>query len=294
LSRKVPLMQSVIIQPQNQLLKKYVQYFLFFRKSGVKTVSYTTFPNNNLCLAIYKQNNVDYINTGNTNSCIVRAGSQSYSSRLYGFHKTAFQANIYDSLDQICIIFYPSAIRAFTGEAYHNLLNSEEVFDSMFHSKNTFLLEKIFDHDNFSARAALLEQHLFKNLHESIIPVKLKEALHYISQNSHLGSFKIEELSKKLSISDATLFRLFTTHLGQNPKSYLKTVRFRTALHDIIHSGQSLTQLAYSNEYYDQSHFIHDCKSFSGYSPKQLMQKISVEQNALAWIFNNEELRMKS
>lgn len=286
-------MQSVIIQPQNQLLKKYVQYFLFFRKSSVETVHYTTFPNNNLCLAIYKQNNVDYSNTGNTNNCIVRAGGQCYSSRLYGFHKTAFNATINGFLDQICIIFYPSAIRAFTGEAYHNLLNSEQVFESIFRPKDRFVLEEIFDHDNFSKRAVLLEQYLLKNLCGSIIPEKLKEALHYISQNSHL-SFKAEALSRELNISDTTLFRLFTTHLGQNPKSYLKTVRFRTVLHDIIYSGQSLTQLAYSNEYYDQSHFIHDCKSFSGYAPKQLMQKISVEQHALAWIFNSGELRVEN
>jgi AraC-like DNA-binding protein len=33
-------------------------------------------------------------------------------------------------------------------------------------------------------------------------------------------------------------------------------------------SGASLTDIAYSLDYFDQSHFIHDFKRFSGVSPK--------------------------
>lgn len=53
-------METIIIKPINEILKKYVQYFLFLRKSDSNLINYTTFPNSNLCLAIYRQNSVNY------------------------------------------------------------------------------------------------------------------------------------------------------------------------------------------------------------------------------------------
>lgn len=41
-------MNSTIIKPKNEILKKYVQYFLFFNKADHNALNYTTFPNKNL------------------------------------------------------------------------------------------------------------------------------------------------------------------------------------------------------------------------------------------------------
>ncbi len=35
----------------------------------------------------------------------------------------------------------------------------------------------------------------------------------------------------------------------------------------------SLTEHAYKNGYFDQSHFIHDFKSYTGYTPKEFTAK---------------------
>ena len=61
-------MKSIIIKPKNEILKRYVQYFLYFKKTDNTILNYTTFPNNNLCLAIYKQNEINYINHHKTNN----------------------------------------------------------------------------------------------------------------------------------------------------------------------------------------------------------------------------------
>ncbi|MBC8645167.1 helix-turn-helix transcriptional regulator [Flavobacterium lindanitolerans] len=250
-------------------------------------MNYTTFPNNNLCLAIYKHSAVRYINDSKTNSCSITEGNKNFTSRFYGFHKMPFNVNINGCLDQICIIFYPSALRAFTKDSYADLMTFDDAFEEIFTHKNSFTLEQIFEQDDFTKRAGQLELLLLKNL-KNELPEKLKEALHYISKYSHNENFNIETLSKKLEISDTTLFRLFKNHLGQNAKSYLKTIRFRNTLDGILNQQNNLTTIAHFNQYYDQAHFINDFKTFSGYSPKQLIDKVSVQQNDLTWIYNKK------
>ncbi len=279
-------MKSIIIKPKNSVLQKYVQYFLFFRKSDNCCLNYTTFPNNNLCLAIYKENVINYFNRLNDNNCIVKKGNNSFTSRFYGFHKTPFQVEINSPLDQICIIFYPSALRVFSSESYDNLMNSEGVFEEVFSLHNTNILEEIFDEEDFLERTNKLEELLLRKINH-VVPNKLKEALQLISRYND-NSLNVEILANKLGISTPTLFRLFKYNLGQCPKSYLKTIRFRSVLDQILNKQNLLTKIAYNNEYYDQAHFIKDFKTFSGYSPIQLMDKVSVEQDELTWIYNKK------
>lgn len=280
-------MDSIIIKPRNESLKKYVQYFLFFRKSAAGLVRYSTFPNNNLCLAIYKENKIDYTSHSKLNHCLVTKGTGGFKSRLFGFHKMPFHVDVHSALDQICILFEPAALTAFTGESYHDLLGSDHVFD-IFGRNSHYLLEEIFDEKDFFTRVEKLEHILLQNLKVSQ-PEKLKEALALITTGGE--DLSVETLAKKLGISPPTLFRLFKNHVGLNPKSYIKTNRFRNILTEILQKQQSLTSAAHANLYYDQAHFIKDFKVFSGYSPKQLLNKISIEQNNLAWIYGNNNHR---
>jgi len=278
-------MKSVIIKPKNKILEKYVQYFLFFRKADNHFLNYTTFPNSNLCLAIYKENKINYIYGSANNTCLITPGRANFISRLYGFHKMPFNVTINGDLDQVCIIFYPGALRSFTQESYDDLMRSDSVFN-LFSNKASDILEQLFDETDFSVRANQLESVLLANLNYNL-PVKLEEAL-YLIPTYAASNLTVEALAKKMEISAPSLFRLFKNHLGQNPKSYLRTLRFRNVLDEIRNRQVPLTDITYSNQYYDQAHFIHDFKSFSGYAPGQLIDKISVQQNHLAWIYNKK------
>ncbi len=279
-------MNSIIIKPKNEILKQYIQYFLYFKKTDTSILNYTTFPNKNLCLAIYKQNNINYINQSNTNHCIITQGNNYFVSKLYGFHKMPFQVDINSSLDQVCIIFYPSALRAFTTVSYADLMCSDAVFETVFSKKNTFVLEQLFEEEDFNKRTEILETLLLKKLNNEI-PYKLKEALHLIETNN-TENFSIETLAKTMEVSDSSLFRLFKNNLGQNPKSYLKTVRFRTILDEIKTGKHTITEIETLNQYYDQAHFIKDFKIFTGNTPKKLIEKVSVQQEDLTWIYNKK------
>ena len=281
--KKRKKMESVIIRPKNEILNKHIQYFLFFKKKDQSLLHYTTFPNNNLCLAIYRQNNINYITDTTKNSCQITSGNKNFTTRLYGFHKMPFTVNIESNLEQICIIFKPSALRAFTRVPYEDLMSSDD-FCNILSYKDDTVLEQIFEENEFSRKADKLEHLLLTNLKYEV-PSKFKEALYLISCDNNCN-LTVDSLAKNLDISTSSLFRLFKNNLGQNPKSYLKTIRFRSSLNEILNSQKTLTNVAYINQYFDQSHFINDFKSFSGYSPNQLIDKVSLQQNQLVWIYN--------
>lgn len=275
-------MDSIIIKPKNEILKKYIEYFLFFKKSNEAFINYTTLPNNNLCLAIYKENHINYLRDSSNNHCTINKGKKSFSTQFYGFHKMPFTVNINTCLDQVCILFYPSALSAFTKESYTNLITADNFFD-IFSTKDFTLLEQVFEEEDYEKRTQILEKVLLANL-KFEIPQSVDEAIQLVNQFEN-ENLSVEKLAQKLRISTSTLYRLFKNYIGQNPKSYLKTIRFRKALDGILHSQESFTHLTYLNQYYDQSHFIHDFKKFSGYTPQELSAKLSVEQEDLVWIY---------
>jgi transcriptional regulator GlxA family with amidase domain len=63
--------------------------------------------------------------------------------------------------------------------------------------------------------------------------------------------------------------RRFKELSGFPPKLYARIIRFGAAMQRYGNNFRSLTDIAYECGYYDQSHFIHDFKEFSGYHPKQ-------------------------
>ncbi|PST81813.1 AraC family transcriptional regulator [Pedobacter yulinensis] len=61
--------------------------------------------------------------------------------------------------------------------------------------------------------------------------------------------------------------RRFKHLTGFRPKLFFRISRFNALLNRPA-QGKLLTQLAHEHGYYDQAHFIHDFKIFSGHSPK--------------------------
>ena len=76
----------------------------------------------------------------------------------------------------------------------------------------------------------------------------------------------VNELASKFSLSTRQFDRKFKIYSGFSPKMYLRLTRLQNALKQ-YGCDKSLTRIAYECGYYDQSHFIHDVKAFTGYHP---------------------------
>lgn len=275
-------MNTKIFPVQHPVLTAYIQYFIFFNHCSPDCFSYQTFPNTNLCLTIYKNNKIEYKRNKNENHCVVNASQNAFPSRLFGFHDRPFKVDINDTIDQICILFHPAGLRAFTKVPYAELLNETEVFECIF-GNQTFLLEELFECHDLQGRADLIEAFLIERLMTTDNDSRIRSALDYIYKTR--GNISVHELSRSLKINESTYYRSFKAALGQSPKDFIQTVRFRNVLKLLLAQPCiNLTELAYKSMFFDQSHFIKDFKKRSGTLPNAFSQNILLEQRLLAWI----------
>ncbi len=82
----------------------------------------------------------------------------------------------------------------------------------------------------------------------------------------------LKDIRQLLNISERSLERLFNDYIGISPKLYTRICRFQASLEIIRNANfSSLTEIAYLNDYFDQSHFIRDFKIFAGTTPSQFI-----------------------
>ena len=82
------------------------------------------------------------------------------------------------------------------------------------------------------------------------------------------GDISLKDLQQQLQVSERNLQRRFRQAVGISPKLFSRICRFQESLDQMRKSNYNkLSDLAYDNEYADQSHFIRVFKEFTGFSP---------------------------
>jgi AraC-like DNA-binding protein len=78
----------------------------------------------------------------------------------------------------------------------------------------------------------------------------------------------LDHLTQQLSLSPRRFIQLFSEETGLTPKLFCRILRFQAAL-KLANLGRAVSWSAVATDcgYFDQSHFIHDFKSFTGLSP---------------------------
>lgn len=88
------------------------------------------------------------------------------------------------------------------------------------------------------------------------------------------GLISLKELMHELNISKRTFERRFKESVGMSPKLFSRICRFRATLRQLNYNKYGkLSDIAFENDYADQSHFIRSFKEFSGFSPNVYQQK---------------------
>lgn len=83
------------------------------------------------------------------------------------------------------------------------------------------------------------------------------------------GLVRVGDLAVRAGIGPRQLERLFRDRVGVSPKLFLRIVRFQEVL-GALRSGAAPSgwaEVAATHGYYDQAHFVHDFKAFTGTTP---------------------------
>lgn len=96
------------------------------------------------------------------------------------------------------------------------------------------------------------------------------------------NQFCLEKLTDEIGYSQKHFIHLFKEQVGLTPKQYMKIMRFQKTILDIEStSTYDWSTLSHHNGFYDQSHFIHSFKEFSGFTPNEYIKK---KTNALNYV----------
>jgi AraC-like DNA-binding protein len=85
---------------------------------------------------------------------------------------------------------------------------------------------------------------------------------------------RLHQLSDEIGYSQKHFIELFKQQVGVSPKQYFKIMRFQKVI-GAIESTETISwsDIALESGYYDQAHFIHDFKRFSGFTPNEYMKR---------------------
>ena len=174
-----------------------------------------------------------------------------------------FQTN--QSFGIFGVYIYPFAVPLFFNVPSDKTSNEMLGLDTFLCREGVELEDKIMSApDNFKRTeilSAFLERRLAKaRLKDNTIATAIKHVIHCPQLST------VPQLADRFNLSTRQFDRKFKEYAGFSPKTYLRLVRLGRAIKQ-HKSDKSLTQIACECGYYDQSHFIHDLKAFTGYQP---------------------------
>lgn len=166
--------------------------------------------------------------------------------------------------------FFPFAIPLLFSIPASDVSNRLYDMQTLFGGQGREMEGKIYLANTHAERVTIINrflEHRIKLHNDSQQPICA--AIRYV--NREKGIINIQQLARNTSLSPRQFERKFTAFAGFTPKLYARIVRFETAVNYFIHYKKTLTDVALSSGYYDQPHFIHDCKAFTGVHPKRYL-----------------------
>ena len=97
-----------------------------------------------------------------------------------------------------------------------------------------------------------------------------------IIYNSIDEPIKLDDLSKKIGMSLASLKRLFQEAIGQSPGAFIRRLRMELAFRSLQSRENSILEVALESGFNDQSAFARRFKETFGYSPSKAREKINI------------------
>jgi AraC-like DNA-binding protein len=83
-----------------------------------------------------------------------------------------------------------------------------------------------------------------------------------------------QQLSDQIGYSQKHFINLFKKQVGVPPNQYMKIMRFQKTILEIERAGSiHWSEIAQQNGFYDQAHFIHEFRNYSGFTPGEYMTR---------------------
>jgi len=186
---------------------------------------------------------------------------------LAGPHSRFFVIDTAQQDSVMGIHFKPGGAFPFFKLPADELHNLHVSLEDLWGIEATLLRERLLESSTPEEKFQVIEECL---LARAFKPLERHRAVGFalgLFRNIHTAP-AIADVSDRIGISSRRFIQLFSNEVGLTPKLFCRVRRFQQVL-QVIHRGDDCdwADLAASCGYFDQAHFIHDFKAFSGINP---------------------------
>ncbi|WP_118973288.1 helix-turn-helix transcriptional regulator [Taibaiella koreensis] len=253
--------------PPPPYLAHHVRYFWISENDGDKgPYSFTTIPDGGPGLVFQHPDQGRYLQNGDHMGPLF----------LYGLSTQHATVTLYGGFSTIGAHFFPHAIKSVFGIDAGELTDISIDFDLISRQQGFLLAEQMAARIPAAEKIALLSQYLFFLVRKHSHPAhqSMEYLLAHIVKAS--GKISIKEMQEQLRLSERSMERRFQQYIGMSPKLFTRICRFQASLSQLRqYDFNKLSDLAYDNEFADQSHLIRTFKEFTGATPAQYLKQTS-------------------
>jgi AraC-like DNA-binding protein len=196
---------------------------------------------------------------------------------LFGQSTKYIDLQLRGDFNAVGVYFHPHALSTIFGLNAGLLTNSCLDLD-LFSEGKTFKLSDRLQHSNSALESTnLISEYLINEL--QVNRFNEDQAMSYAMKNliESKGKTELRTLQHELGLSERSFERRFKQFAGISPKLFSRICCFQHSVKQLSADKFSrLSDIAYDNNYSDQSHFIRSFKEFAGLAPNQY-QKQSTE-----------------
>ena len=245
-------------------LSHIVKHYLVLERAEDMHLNYRLFSDGNPGLVFhYKNPLIQY--GGNRPTGIIQP-----KSFIYGQITHYNDLRSGGELGMLVVVLQPYGIFNLLNIMASEMNNSVIPLADIFGRETLALEDQITNADNPFHIIQSVEQFLLKKgvRVKDSDPV-FEESLQFIYQ--HKGTLTIEELLKKIPVTERQLERKYKKYIGTGPKKFSDIIKFQHFLKLLQHhqSDRKITDAVYDCGYYDQSHLNNYFKKTTGLTPWQ-------------------------
>lgn len=171
----------------------------------------------------------------------------------------------------LIIRFYPYACSLFFANPIVDFTNlATDLFD-VHPADADKLYTQMMEANSMHQKINTVEAYLIENLKKS--EDRAKKCLQVAAMCNFLFRqheyFDLKAIAKEFHLSERYIQKQFLEIAGLQPTKLYSTYRFNRSLHHVVSSNTDLTSISYDCGYFDQAHFIHEFKKFTGITPSE-------------------------
>lgn len=161
----------------------------------------------------------------------------------------------------------PNGAHTLLGLPQHHITNRVVDLTDVHPRTARVLRDEITGREDSRSLAAAMDRTLTRLAPSSTPASKVNKTLEVAGRRR--GLIQVQDLSRIAGISDRQLQRAFHDEVGVSPKQLLRVLRFQEVLRRVRGQSDNVrwTEIAATCGFYDQAHFVHDFRSFTGESP---------------------------